>query len=102
MGALIRYINLHVTEPLPLDELARVFHMSKYYLLREFKSYTGISVHQYLMIRRIQVSQELIRRGAKPRDACYQSGFMDYSSYYRAFRTRVGVSPEQYRQSVQK
>ena len=102
MGALIRYINLHVTEPLSLDDLAQVFHMSKYYLLREFKSYTGISVHQYLMIRRILVSQEMIRQGAKPRDACFQCGFMDYSSYYRAFKARTGVSPEQYRRSMQK
>ena len=102
MGSLIRYINQHAVEPLSLDALSDHFHVSKYYLLREFKSYTGISVHQYLMIRRIQLSQEMIRAGAKPRDACFQSGFMDYSSYYRAFRSRVGMSPEQYRQSLQK
>ncbi len=100
MGELIRYINQHVTEPLTLDDLAHTFHISKFYLLREFKSYTGISVHQYMMIRRIQVSQKLIRHGEKPKEACFQSGFMDYSSYYRAFKTRVGMSPEQYRKSV--
>lgn len=102
MGDLIRYINQHATEPLSLDDLADTFHVNKYYLLREFKSYTGISVHQYMMIRRIHFSQEMIRRGAKPKDACFQSGFMDYSSYYRAFKARVGMSPEQYRQSMQK
>ena len=102
MGDLIRYINQHATEPLSLDDLANTFHVNKYYLLREFKSYTGISVHQYMMIRRILFSQEMIRRGAKPKDACFQSGFMDYSSYYRAFKARVGMSPEQYRQSMQK
>ncbi len=102
MGDLIRYINQHATEPLSLDDLADTFHVNKYYLLREFKSYTGISVHQYMMIRRILFSQEMIRRGAKPKDACFQSGFMDYSSYYRAFKARVGMSPEQYRQSMQK
>lgn len=102
MGNLIRYINNHVTEPLSLDDLANTFHISKYYLLREFKSYTGISVHQYMLIRRILVSQDMIRHGAKPKEACFQCGFMDYSSYYRAFKARVGVSPEQYRQNVQK
>ena len=101
MSDLIRYIILHVTEPLSLDDLANAFHVSKFYMLREFKSYTGISVHQYVMIRRIQVSQDLIRHGAKPKDACFHSGFMDYSSYYRAFKARTGMSPEQYRQSVQ-
>lgn len=102
MGDLIRYINLHVTEPLSLDDLAGTFHVSKFYLLREFKNYTGISIHQYLIIRRILVAQRMIRHGSKPKEACFQCGFMDYSSFYRAFRTRVGMSPEQYRRSVQK
>ncbi len=102
MGELIRYINLHIAEPLTLDELANIFHVSKFYLLREFKNYTGITVHQYLIIRRILVSQQLIRHGEKPKDACYRCGFQDYSSYYRAFRTQVGMSPEQYRKSVKK
>ncbi len=98
MSDMIRYINRHVTDSLSLDDLADIFHVSKYYLLREFKNYTGISVHQYMIIRRIQVSQEMIRSGVKPKEACFQCGFTDYSSYYRAFRSRVGVSPEQYRQ----
>ncbi|MBQ9198252.1 MAG: helix-turn-helix domain-containing protein [Clostridia bacterium] len=102
MSDLIRFLNKHSTEPLSLDDLAGSFHISKYYLLRAFKSYTGISVHQYLMIRRIQASQEMIRHGAKPKDACFQCGFMDYSSYYRAFKARVGISPEQYRQKTLK
>ncbi|MBQ8160405.1 MAG: AraC family transcriptional regulator [Clostridia bacterium] len=100
MSRLISYINLHFSESLSLDDLADEFHMSKYHLLREFKNYTGISVHQYLMIRRILVSQEMIRHGAKPKDACILCGFTDYSSYYRAFRSRTGMSPEQYRQSI--
>lgn len=101
MGDLIRYMNLHITEPLSLDDLARTFHVSKFYLLREFKNYTGISIHQYLIIRRILVSQEMIRQGQKPKEACFSCGFSDYSSYYRAFKTRIGMSPEQYRKSLE-
>ncbi len=102
MGELIRYINLHIAEPLTLDELANIFHVSKFYLLREFKNYTGITVHQYLIIRRILVSQQLIRHGEKPKDACFRCGFTDYSSYYRAFKAQVGMSPEQYRKNMKK
>lgn len=102
MSDLIRFINRHTAEPISLDDLANIYHVNKYYLLREFKNYTGISIHQYLMIRRIQQSQEMIRNGAKPNEACFQCGFTDYSCYYRAFKARVGMSPEQYRRSVQK
>lgn len=97
MSDLIRYINQHAMEPLTLDDLSREFFTSKYYILREFKKYTGITIHQYLIIRRIMIAQDLIRHGMKPKDACVQCGFADYSSFYRAFRARVGVSPEQYR-----
>jgi AraC-like DNA-binding protein len=100
MSRLIRYINQHAMEPLTLDTLAGEFYASKYYILREFKKYTGISIHQYLMIRRILIAQELIEQGVKPKDACIQCGFSDYSSFYRAFKVRVGVSPEQYRHSI--
>lgn len=102
MSDLIRFINQHAAEPISLDDLADTYHVNKFYLLREFKNYTGISVHQYLIIRRILQSQEMIRHGAKPNEACFQCGFTDYSSYYRAFKARVGMSPEQYRQSAQR
>lgn len=102
MSRLIRYINQHAMEPLSLDDLANAFFVSKYYILREFKKYTGITIHQYLIIRRILIAQELIRQDVKPKDACLQCGFSDYSSFYRAFRARTGVSPEQYRQSIGK
>ncbi|MBQ9197542.1 MAG: helix-turn-helix domain-containing protein [Clostridia bacterium] len=97
MSDLIRYINLHATEPLSLDDLAGAFYASKYEILREFKKYTGISIHQYLIMRRILIAQELIKQGIKPKDASIQCGFSDYSSFYRAFKMRVGASPEQYR-----
>lgn len=102
MSRLIQYINRHAMEPLSLDDLAGAFYVSKYYILREFKKYTGISIHQYLIIRRILIAQELIRQGVKPKDACIQCGFSDYSSFYRAFRARTGVSPEQYRHGTEK
>ena len=102
MSNLIHYINQHAMEPLTLDDLAGAFYASKFYILREFKKYTGLSIHQYLIIRRILIAQELIRQGVKPKDACLQCGFSDYSSFYRAFRARTGVSPEQYRQNTGK
>ena len=102
MSDLIRYINLHAREALSLDDLAGAFYASKYEILREFKKYTGISIHQYLIMRRILIAQELIRQGTKPKDASIQCGFSDYSSFYRAFKMRVGVSPEQYRSAQNK
>lgn len=96
MNDLIRYINQNAAQPLSLDQLAEVFGISKFVLLHEFKDYTGMSVYQYILTRRIILAQQLIDQGAKPNQACEQSGFTDYTSFYRAFKARTGKSPNQY------
>ena len=95
MNGLIRYINQNAAQPLTLDMLADVFGISKYALLHEFKSYTGMPIYQYILTRRVILAQQLIQQGAKPREACQQSGFTNYPSFYRAFKARTGKSPNQ-------
>lgn len=101
MNDLIRYINQNAAQPLSLDRLAEVFGISKYVLLHEFKDYTGMSIYQYILTRRVILAQQLIQQGAKPNQACEQSGFTDYTSFYRAFKARTGKSPNQYGKSQQ-
>lgn len=96
MTDLIRYINQNAGQALSLDHLEGVFGISKYALLHEFKDYTGMSIYQYILARRIILAQQMIRQGVKPRQACEQCGFADYTSFYRAFKARTGKSPTQY------
>ena len=99
MSELIRYINQNAAQPLTLDQLSEVFGISKFALLHEFKAHTGVSIYQYILTRRILLAQEMIRQGAKPRQACEKSGFSDYAGFYRAFKARTGISPSQYSKS---
>lgn len=96
MSGLLRYINQNVRSQLTLDHLAKVFGISKFSLLHEFKEHTGMSIYQYVITRRIALAQQLIRQGVKPREASTQCGFTDYSSFYRAFKARTGLSPGQF------
>ena len=101
MNDLIRYINQNAANPLSLDHLEEVFGISKYVLLHEFKDYTGMSIYQYILTRRIILAQQLIQQGAKPKEACEQCGFSDYTSFYRAFKARTGMSPNQFGKTKQ-
>ena len=96
MSGLISYINQNAAQALSLDQLEEVFGISKYALLHEFKDHTGMSIYQYILTRRIILAQQLIQQGVKPRQACEQCGFADYTSFYRAFKARTGKSPTQY------
>ena len=70
--------------------------------MKEFKEYTGITIHQYLLTRRVLMAQDLIQQGMKPNEVAPKCGFQDYTSFYRAFKSRTGLSPEQYRQDAGK
>ena len=92
----MRYINRHVTEPVSLDGLAEHFFISKYHLAREFKQYTGSSIHQYILEKRVVYAQLLMQRGVPPAEAAEECGFSDYTGFFRAFKTRTGHSPQEY------
>lgn len=102
MSSLIHYMNQHAAEQISLSNLEEQFFASKFALMKEFKEYTGITIHQYLLTRRVLMAQDLIQQGMKPNEVAPKCGFQDYTSFYRAFKSRTGLSPEQYRQDAGK
>ncbi len=51
---IIRYLESNYMQPVSLDELAGLFHVSKYYLSREFHRCTGYVPGEYLIRLRLQ------------------------------------------------
>ncbi len=94
MSEIIRHINEHLVEPITLEDLAEHFYISKYTLLHDFKSYANISVHQYILYKRVLYAQELMQGGVSPGNAAKQSGFNDYAGFYRAFVRYNAVTPQ--------
>lgn len=96
LGAkVLRYLNTNIDKNLSLDRLAKRFFVSKYYLCRAFKKYNGISIHGYIVQKRIVLAKQLIELGETASGAAYKVGFRDYSAFYRAFVRIVGKSPTQ-------
>lgn len=88
-----RYIDAHLEEDLTIGEIARQFYISKYHMMRQFRSETGISIHAYLLERRLFLARERISQGMRATDSCFQSGFRSYSSFTRAYAKRFGTTP---------
>ncbi len=87
------YIEEHIKEPVMLDELAEHVHMSKYYFLRKFKALTGMTVHAYIINKRLIKACELIKENYPVSVVWQESGFQDYSSFLRNYKKAFGVSP---------
>ncbi len=91
------YIDRHIGQGISVEELADHVHMSKYYFLRKFKEQTGVTVHNFVLNKRlIQASRELLQ-GKSLTEVWQDAGFMDYSTFLRNFRKTFGVSPGKYR-----
>ncbi len=93
MTKIIEYLNLHRTTDITLDEISQRFFISKYYLCRAFKEYTGASVMTYLCAKRIAMAEELIKQGEPSTTVAYQVGFKNYSSFYRSYSKYTGHAP---------
>ena len=89
----VHYLNEHLTEQINLEELAREFFVSKYYLCRAFKAHNGISVVGYVTGKRVALARRLMARGETASSAAYRAGFGDYSSFFRAHKKVLGRAP---------
>ncbi len=93
---ILNYINTNLNSDLSLDKLSDKFYMSKYYLMHKFKKYTGYTIYNYIMQKRIIMANNLIKGGKPITEACFECGFGDYSSFLKAFKKIFGASPKQY------
>ena len=92
------YINNHLSEDLSLDKLASFFYSSKYHISHVFKDNMGISIHQYIIKKRLHASKNGILSGIPFTELYHQYGFSDYTSFYRAFKKEFGLSPKEFRE----
>jgi AraC family transcriptional regulator len=83
---------------LPLAALAAECGLSMRQFLKAFKLSVGVTPHQFLMARRIELAQMLLRDPALTIPAVASScGFSDQSHLTRVFSARTGVSPAAWR-----
>lgn len=91
---IMSYINEHITEDLDIDFIAEHFYLTRFYIMHLFKSETGITIGKYITEKRLFMARKLIQNGMAITDACYQSGFRNYSAFYRAFKVKYHYSPK--------
>jgi len=94
-------IDREYAQPLNVEALARVVHMSAGHLSREFRRAYGESPYAYLMTRRIERAMALLRRGdLSVTEVCFEVGCSSLGTFSTRFTELVGVPPTTYRRDA--
>lgn len=99
----VAFLQANYTDPnLTVGSLAKYTYTSREHLSRAFKTYTMESVHGYLTNLRMQHCRRAIAAGASVLDACNASGFTNYTSFLKTFRSLYGITPSEYRNQLRR
>ena len=91
------YIESHYAGSITIGDLSRVFYVSSSTISHLFRQKLGVSFYRYVTQRRLIAAKTLIEQGHLLESVANQTGFADYSGFYRAFKQEFGISPRQYR-----
>jgi AraC family transcriptional regulator len=99
----IDFIEGHLAEPaLSVEKLADIAHLSPYHFSRAFKTATGQAPHRFVLERRVERARLHLAEGRETlAGIAYATGFSSQAHFSSIFRRLTGMTPRQYRQSVQ-
>jgi AraC family transcriptional regulator len=102
-GVQLRRVMEYIDERLGLsltgDEIASAGGLSKYHLGKAFKQSTGVTLHGYVVARRMKRAQELLAKSELPlAGIAAAAGFSSQSHLTALFSTRLGITPRGYRE----
>ena len=92
----IRYIQKNLTHKIPVQNIADQIGISKEYLMRLFKHYTGETINSYIQNHRMEAAIHDLDAGYNLTDIIEKYDYNDASYFYRLFKKKYGVTPGKY------
>ena len=93
-NAVLKYINDNLSGDLTPDSIACKFNISRSKLDKMFRERFDSSVWNYILKKRIKYANSLLKSGEKPTKVALTCGFNDYTTFFKAYKARYGVSPK--------
>lgn len=96
----LNYIHSNYNKEITVEMLCRLFHTNHTTLLRNFRTLTGTTIGQYILEYRLQlVCEALAYTNLTLDEISSKYGFGQASYLSRVFRSRMGITPGQYRRN---
>lgn len=93
-----KYLEKHYNETITRNDVESLIHLNRDYINRIFKDSTGYSLMEYVQHCRIRRAKALLRETQNTvSEICIEVGY-DHPAYFsKVFKSRVGMSPLEYR-----
>ena len=97
----VAYIDVHYHEELSVEDIAMAVNLSAAYFSRHFRSCTGFSPHEYIILKRLCEAKKLLHESDKTvREIAYEVGYHSEVNFITSFKEKVGMPPAVFRRSV--
>lgn len=98
----LNFINKNLPDYITLEELSKELYHNGIYISRRFKEITGLTIKDYILRKRISLSQHYLTKGYSVADSALKAGFSDPSNFTRTFTKYVGITPKKYQKRDEK
>lgn len=94
----MKYVDKNFSDQLSLGILADRVNISKFYLAKEFKHYTGSTVNDYIILTRLSHAKELLKYSeVSINEITFRIGLNNVSHFINLFKARENITPLQFR-----
>jgi AraC family transcriptional regulator len=95
------FIDDHLRENLTLEEISQSLSMSPFHFAHVFKQTAGLTPHQYVTQRRIELAKSLLRETELSiTQIAHQIGYSNQSHFSVVFHQSTGQTPREYRRDT--
>jgi AraC family transcriptional regulator len=95
------YIEEHCLDDITVADIADVACLSMFHFIRAFASAIGMPPHRYINQRRLEAAKRLITgRRLSLAEIALTCQFSSPSSFSRAFKREIGITPAEYRRAL--
>lgn len=101
INSIFNFVKENYREPISLEEMADLTHMTVPSFCRYFKKVTNKTFVQFVNeYRMVHASNLLSENEMSITEICFESGFNNFSHFNKSFKAFTGMSPSEYRNQL--
>jgi AraC-like DNA-binding protein/ligand-binding sensor protein len=96
-----QFVLSHVQDPITLELVAQHVNVSRFHFCKIFKKATGMTLTEYVALVRVEKAKTLlVDVSVRISEVVFAAGFGSIPRFNSVFKSRVGMSPTEYRATL--